>query len=93
MNRNEFIEKLGRTYDDFTEKNTLPRTEAYCIVLPEKLPYGNSYDDLWEELMKNYDSLKFAPSPAYILKLANSETLRVKEGLRRIKQLESESNK
>lgn len=69
MNRNEFIEKLVNTYEDFTEKNTEPRIEAYLVVLPEKLPHKNNYENLWAKLLKNYDNLRYAPSPAYICKL------------------------
>ena len=67
MNRKEFIEKLVILYEDFTEKNLKPRKEAYELVLDEKIDYNNTY----KKLLKNYDSFKFAPTPAIILKIMN----------------------
>ena len=65
MNRKEFIEKLVVLYEDFTEKNIKARKEAYELIIDEKV----NFDRLWQELLKNYDSLRFAPSPAYLNKI------------------------
>lgn len=81
MNRNDFIEKLIDFYDDFTEKNTKNRIEAYLIVLPKELPYKKTYDNLWIDLIKSYDSMKFAPSPAFLLKLINGDSITQMQGM------------
>lgn len=65
MNRQEFIEKLVITYEDFTEKNIKARQEAYNIALDETL----NFEKIFEYILKEYDSFKFAPTPAYILKI------------------------
>lgn len=65
MNRKEFIEKLVVLYEDFTEKNIKARKEAYEATIDEKV----NFDRLWQELLKKYDSLRFAPSPAYLNKI------------------------
>lgn len=65
MNRNEFIQKLIETYDDFTEKNTKTRIEAYCNALNDDL----NYEKIFQTLLQEYESFRFAPSPAYILKV------------------------
>lgn len=75
MNRQEFIEKLVLLYEDFTEKNIKARKEAYEIVLPDILPYKKTYEQLWIDLIKSHDSLKFAPSPAFLLKLINGDSI------------------
>lgn len=75
MNKIEFIEKLTKLYDDFTEKNTKNRIEAYLLVLPDTLPYKKTYEQLWIDLIKSHDSLKFAPSPAFLLKLINGDSI------------------
>lgn len=67
MNRKEFIEKLVILYEDFTEKNLRPRKEAYELVLEEKI----DYNEVYKKLLKNYESFKFAPTPATILKIIN----------------------
>ena len=75
MNRNEFIEKLLNFYEDFTEKNTKNRVEAYLLVLPKELPSGFTYEQLWIKLIRSYDSLKFAPSPAFLLNLIEGDSV------------------
>lgn len=65
MNRKEFIEKLVLLYEDFTEKNIKARKEAYEIVLSNNL----NFDKIYKTLLEQYESFKFAPSPAYISKL------------------------
>lgn len=67
MNRKEFIEKLVILYEDFTEQNLKPRKEAYELVLDEKI----DYNIVFKKLLKNYESFKFAPTPATILKIIN----------------------
>lgn len=65
MNRQEFIEKLVITYEDFNEKNLKARQEAYCIALED----GLDYEKIFKYLLKEHESFKFAPTPAYILKV------------------------
>ena len=65
MNREEFIKKLVLTYEDFTETNIKPRQEAYIIALDENL----DYDKIFKFLVKEYESFRYAPTPAYILKV------------------------
>jgi hypothetical protein len=65
MNREEFIEKLVLLYEDFNEKNIKARKEAYEIVLSNEL----NFDKIYKTLLEQYESFKFAPSPAYINKL------------------------
>lgn len=67
VNRKEFIKKLVVLYEDFTEKNIKARKEAYELVLEEKMEYG----ELYIKLLKKYESFKFAPTPATILKIMN----------------------
>ncbi|MBR5304920.1 MAG: hypothetical protein IKU37_08870 [Candidatus Gastranaerophilales bacterium] len=79
MNRKEFCEKITSYYDDFTEKNTLPRLEAYCIVLDEieeylKKKYDElDYDWLIKEILKNHENFRFAPAPAVLFKLVKEK--------------------
>lgn len=68
MNRKEFIEKLVLLYEDFTEKNIKARKEAYELVLNENL----DFEKIYKKLLEQYESFKFAPTPAIILKIYNS---------------------
>ena len=78
MDKREFLKALSETYDDFTEKNMLARFKVYNMVILEieknlkKYDKQVDYDKLFEEIIKNYDGLRYAPSPAYILKLAKN---------------------
>ena len=78
MDKREFLKALSETYDDFTEKNMLARFKVYNMVILEieknlkKYDKQVDYDKLFEEIIKNYDGLRHAPSPAYILKLAKN---------------------
>ena len=78
MNKKEFLTVLSETYDDFTEKNMLARFKVYNMVLSEieknckRYNKEVNYGELFEEIVKNYDGLRYAPSPAYILKLAKN---------------------
>jgi len=65
MNKKEFVKKLIETYEDFTEKNIQPRTEAYCIALDDDL----NFEKIFKYLLQEYENFKFAPTPAYILKV------------------------
>lgn len=69
MNKKQFIFKLTELYDDFTEKNTKQRIEAYNLILPETLHENKTYDYVFEKLLATYDNFKYAPTPAYIVKL------------------------
>lgn len=62
MNRDEFLQFLIETYDDFTEINTKPRLRAYKHILDENI----NYDELYTYTLKHHESLKFAPSPAFL---------------------------
>lgn len=63
MNKKDFIKKLLEIYEDFTERNTKARTEAYMIALDHDL----DFDKIYKMLIKEYQSFKFAPTPAYII--------------------------
>lgn len=90
MNRKEFIEKLVILYEDFTEKNIKARKEAYELVLDEKIDYDNVY----KKLLKSYESFKFAPTPAIILKTINKDetNIQMQKEINFIKQLEAKDN-
>ena len=90
MNRKKFIEKLVILYEDFTEKNLKPRKEAYEFVLDEKIDYDNVY----KKLLKNYESFKFAPTPATILRILNetNNDVKLQKESEFIKQLEAKDN-
>ena len=76
MDKKEFLKSLSETYDDFTEKNLTARFKVYNMILVEIEKYfikqnkEVNYDELFEELIKSYEGLRYAPSPAYIFKLA-----------------------
>lgn len=70
MNKQEFICKLVSLYDDFTDKNIKPRTEAYDLGLSENL----NFDDLFKKVIENYPSFKIAPTVAQILEIKNKKT-------------------
>lgn len=65
MDKKEFIKKMSELYEDFNEKNIKARTEAYLIVLNDEI----DYDKLWKDLIMSYESFKYAPTPAHLLKL------------------------
>lgn len=62
MTRDEFLEKLIELYEDFTEKNTKQRIEAYKIVLDKNI----NYDELLKYTLENHDSFKYAPTTAFL---------------------------
>lgn len=65
MNKNDFIRKLISIYEDFTEKNIKSRTEAYCLALDDDL----DFEKIFKYLLKEHESFRFAPTPAFILKV------------------------
>lgn len=65
MNRDEFFKFLIETYDDFTEKNTKARLKAYKLVLDE----GINFDILHKKTLENYQSFRYAPTPAQLLNI------------------------
>lgn len=62
MNKEQFILELISIYDDFTEKNTQARVKAYNVVLSNDI----DFDNLLEYTLKHHESLRYAPSPAFL---------------------------
>lgn len=69
MNRDDFLQFLIETYEDFTEINTKPRLRAYKAVLKEDF----NYDDLYKKTLENYQTFKIAPTPAQLLEFKNKK--------------------
>lgn len=69
MNRDEFLQFLIETYEDFTEKNTKPRLKAYKAILKNDF----NYEELFKKTLENYQTFKYAPTPAQLLEIKNKK--------------------
>lgn len=69
MNKEQFILELINLFDDFTEKNTPARVKAYDFILKDDF----NYDELFKKTLENYQTFKYAPTPAQLLEIKNKK--------------------